>query len=207
MLAKRQRQGSLYARDLPPIRLVDAEAEPEADRLFIEPSGAPGTQPAYPRITLRTSVLVDGFVFDVTFNDTSLSEAAAILRRRGCTPATPVAPTLAPQVPAATVEAVAPAAAIEPEAPADLLAARTMPPGLPRWQWGAYYGQLYDARRARGQWLRESRKELSIPQKELARRVGVKGERICAYERGDSCPGEVWLAIEHAIGRRYEPAE
>lgn len=43
--------------------------------------------PAFPRIILQTTVEHEGYTFVVTFNDTSIADAVAVLKRRGCTPA------------------------------------------------------------------------------------------------------------------------
>jgi hypothetical protein len=196
-----RRQSSLYSRDLPQIHLVDAENEPEANRLFAEPQGTPSTQIGYPHITLRTSVVYEGFTFDVVLNDMPLEEAAALLRRRGCTPATLVAPV-------ATVEPtpVAPATLAPALAP-DPLAPNTLPRGLSVYERREYRAEIYKARRIRGQWLKEQRKALGMPAKELAARVGVVPERISAYIAGEACPEHIWRAIENVLGRRYNATE
>lgn len=77
-LARRQPYHELFGH----ISEQDAQAEPEIDRLFIEPAAG-----AYPRITIRTTVEVEGLSLDITLNDMSISDAVALLRRRGCTPA------------------------------------------------------------------------------------------------------------------------
>jgi hypothetical protein len=84
MTAPRTR--TAYDRLLRPISAADAADEPEADRLFIEPAGP------FPRITLQTTVTFQGYTFTATFNDTSLADAVALLRRRACAPATKAAP-------------------------------------------------------------------------------------------------------------------
>src|SRR6266487_4744555 len=79
MTAPRTR--TAYDRLLRPISAQDAEQEEAADRLFIEPAGP------FPRITLQTTVSYQGYTFTATFNDTSLADAVALLRRRACAPA------------------------------------------------------------------------------------------------------------------------
>lgn len=64
-----------YTRHIPHISLADALAEPEADSLFIEPSGQP-------KITIQTTLEIEGHTLNITFNDTSISDALAILRRQ-----------------------------------------------------------------------------------------------------------------------------
>lgn len=75
-----------YMRDVAYISPEDAENEPEEERLF------PSPPKTYPQIELRTTVEYDGFTFEVTFRDTPIADAAAVLRKRGCTPATPPPP-------------------------------------------------------------------------------------------------------------------
>ena len=76
-----------------PISAADAEQEPESDRLFAEPPA-----PAYPHLTISTTVIdPDGFTWSVTFTDTPLAAAAAVLKKRGCVPAgQPVGASAAP---------------------------------------------------------------------------------------------------------------
>jgi hypothetical protein len=64
-----------YHRTLPPISLDDALSTPTADELFIESSGQP-------KITIQTTLEIQGFTLHITLNDTSISEALAILRRQ-----------------------------------------------------------------------------------------------------------------------------
>src|SRR5690349_1078901 len=52
-----------------------------------EPLDFPTAAPAFPRIVLRTVVEYDGFTFQVEFNDTSIGDAVAVLKKRGCVPA------------------------------------------------------------------------------------------------------------------------
>jgi len=64
-----------------PFDQAEADAEPKRERLFAEPG-------AYPKLTLQTTVVdPDGFLWTVTFADTSLAAAADILKKRGCKPA------------------------------------------------------------------------------------------------------------------------
>ena len=73
-----------YDRLLRPISLDDVLSEPEADQLFIEPSG-------HPKITIQTTLEIEGFTLNITLNDTSISDAVALLRRQR-QPARPSAP-------------------------------------------------------------------------------------------------------------------
>ncbi len=86
-MARARRSHTAYAPLFGQISAADAQNEPAADGLFIEPG-------AYPKITLQTTVELEGFTLNVTLNDTSLSDAVALLRRRGCVPpgAIPPAP-------------------------------------------------------------------------------------------------------------------
>lgn len=62
----------------------------KADVDQAEPLAFPEAAPApvaFPRIVLQTTIEYAGFVFNVTFNDTSIAEAAAVLEKRGCVPA------------------------------------------------------------------------------------------------------------------------
>ncbi len=84
-----------YQRSLPPISQADAEQEPADDRLFSDPAPTP----TYPHLTLQTTVIdPDGFTWSVTFTDTPLAAAAAVLKKRGCVPAS--APQAAAPAPA-----------------------------------------------------------------------------------------------------------
>ena len=76
-----------------PIGLVEAAQEPIEDRLFADAPPAP----PYPALTITTTVIdPDGFTWSVTFNDTPLAAAAAILQKRGCRPAGATSPSSAP---------------------------------------------------------------------------------------------------------------
>lgn len=79
-----------------PINQAEADAEPRRERVFPEPA-------AYPNLTIQTTVVdPDGFVWTVTFADTSLAAAADVLKKRGCRPAAPApssAPSAAPAAP------------------------------------------------------------------------------------------------------------
>lgn len=89
-----------------PISQAAAEAEPESERLFGNDDVLPV---AYPAITLRTTVIdPDGFTWQVTFADTSLAAAAAVLRKRGCVPAGGAPPALPPSAPHTTTHGGAP---------------------------------------------------------------------------------------------------
>jgi hypothetical protein len=91
---KPSKPGAVEHAPLPAITRADAEQEAEADRLF---SDAPPAPPAYPALTISTTVVdPDGFVWSVTFADTSLAAAAAILQKRGCRPAHQPSPASAP---------------------------------------------------------------------------------------------------------------
>jgi hypothetical protein len=74
-----------YAELFGHISAADAEAEPAADQLFIEPG-------PYPKITISTQLVIDGFVLNVTLNDMQIGDAVALLKRRRATPPTPPKP-------------------------------------------------------------------------------------------------------------------
>lgn len=65
-----------YDRLLRPISLGDALTEPEADSLFIE------STTGQPKITIQTTLEIDGHTLNVTFTDTSIADVLAILRRQ-----------------------------------------------------------------------------------------------------------------------------
>ena len=103
-MAKNMSAPNGYNRTLPPISEAAAEAEPESDRLFADLPPAP----SYPHLTISTTVIdPDGFTWSVTFNDTPLAAAAAILAKRGCRPAGAV-PSSPSQVSAAPTPSSAP---------------------------------------------------------------------------------------------------
>jgi hypothetical protein len=85
-MALSRRSHAAYARLLDPISHDDAQAEPEVDRIFVEPAGA------YPKISISTVVEIDGLSLNITINDTSISDAVALMRRRGARPAGTVPP-------------------------------------------------------------------------------------------------------------------
>lgn len=78
-------------------RPLISASEPPVDEAPLFPDDAP-PPPAYPALTITTTVIdPDGFTWSVTFNDTPLASAAAILQKRGCRPAgAPVAQSGAP---------------------------------------------------------------------------------------------------------------
>jgi hypothetical protein len=65
-----------YDHILRPISLGDALATPAADELFVESTSN------QPKITIQTTLEIDGHTLNITFNDTSISDALAILRRQ-----------------------------------------------------------------------------------------------------------------------------
>jgi len=104
-----------YQRTIPPTSERDAEQEPEDQRLFHEPPA-----PAYPHLTISTHVIdPDGFVWSVTFTDTPLAAAAAVLQKRGCRP-------VAPLPPGSSSPSIAPAVAGPPLCPAHQKAMKPM---------------------------------------------------------------------------------
>jgi len=74
------RSHTAYAPLFGQISQADADNEPAADQLFVEPGGA------YPKTTIRTTVTIEGFTLDVTLNDVTIADAIAILRRRRAVP-------------------------------------------------------------------------------------------------------------------------
>jgi hypothetical protein len=76
-MALSRRSHTAYAPLFGQISQADAHDEPAHDQLFVEPGGA------YPKTSIHTTVTIDGLVLDVTLNDMSLSEAVALLKRRG----------------------------------------------------------------------------------------------------------------------------
>jgi hypothetical protein len=85
-MALTRRPHTAYADLFGLISQADADSEPAADQLFVEPGGA------YPKTTIRTTVTIDGFTLNVTLNDVSITEAVSTLRRRGAQPPSAVPP-------------------------------------------------------------------------------------------------------------------
>jgi hypothetical protein len=85
-MATARRSHTAYADLFGHISHADADSEPAADQLFVEPGGA------YPKTTICTTVTIDGFTLDVTLNDVSIAVAVAILCRRGAQPPSAVRP-------------------------------------------------------------------------------------------------------------------